>query len=251
MMAASKTLLKRKRAGSDPIEKANAKSDEVFVKENLRPSSSWTSWTHPKTRDTYSLSLNRSDIMSEKDMNTCYDLIEETSRADYEASTTGWDEDKKRVEMKSVGLRYILVKDTGVGENGGDNGGDREEKMNDGDGGEGTVKGFCSFMPTYEEGEAVVYCYEIHLGTELRGTGLGKLLLSYLDNVAIYTPPIEKVMLTCFLSNQIAYNFYQGNGFVIDPISPEPRKLRFGKEFRPDYAILSKVVQRGDAGVGG
>ncbi|KAI1262849.1 acyl-CoA N-acyltransferase [Xylariaceae sp. FL1019] len=251
-MAASMTPLKRKRAAMDPIEEANGKSDEVFLKESLRPSASWTTWTHPKTKSNYSLSLHRSDVMNEKDMDMCYNLIEETSRADYEASTTGWNGHQKRTEMKSAGLRYLLVKETRANEDEGNGGGDPAGGRNeDGAEDEGAVKGFCSFMPTYEEGEAVVYCYEIHLGTELRGTGLGRLLLSYLENVAFHTPPIEKVMLTCFLSNQIAYKFYQGNGFVIDPISPEPRKLRFGKEFRPDYAILSKVVERGHAGAVG
>lgn len=34
---------------------------------------------------------------------------------------------------------------------------------------EGEIKGFMSFMPTYEDGIKVVYLYEIHLIDELRG----------------------------------------------------------------------------------
>lgn len=48
--------------------------------------------------------------------------------------------------MKSDGLRYILVKD-----------------------GDGDLRAFTSLMPCFEEGEPVVYCYEIHLKPELRG----------------------------------------------------------------------------------
>ena len=48
--------------------------------------------------------------------------------------------------MKLLDLKYLLVK--------------RDD---------GKVEGFVSFMPTYEDGYLVIYCYEIHLGEELRG----------------------------------------------------------------------------------
>lgn len=73
-------------------------------------------------------------------------------------------------------------------------------------------------------------------------TGLGKLLLEFHERVAANTPPIKKVMLTCFLSNTRALEFYKRRGFEKDEISPRPRKLRYGKEFVPDYLIMSKVV---------
>ena len=47
--------------------------------------------------------------------------------------------------MKLLDLKYLLVKR------------------------DGKVEGFVSFMPTYEDGYPVIYCYEIHLGEELRG----------------------------------------------------------------------------------
>lgn len=162
--------------------------------------------------------------------------------------------------MKSPDLRYIVVKNE-----------------------EGIIRGFTSLMPTYEEGEPVVYCYEIHLTTELQRyvhrniftlltelysfvflfqplrrfnlttlakpvnsfprTGLGRLLMSFLESVASHTPPIKKIMLTCFLSNQRALAFYKSAGFTKDPISPVPKKLRYGREFIPDYVIMSKNVK--------
>lgn len=48
--------------------------------------------------------------------------------------------------MKSPDLRYILVKDDG-----------------------GAVQGFTSLMPTFENHEPVLYCYEVHLLPELQG----------------------------------------------------------------------------------
>ncbi|KAI0804452.1 acyl-CoA N-acyltransferase [Xylaria sp. FL0064] len=220
-MKTSKEIAKRKRASTDPIEKVNQKSDDQFIKDHLRPSdSSWTSWSPPDTHVPYSLALISARRLASDDLDACYKLIEETSRADYESSTMGWKPIKKLAEMKSPELRYIVVKNN-----------------------EGVVRGFTSLMPTYEEGEPVVYCYEIHLAAELRRTGLGRLLMSFLESVAYYTPPIKKVMLTCFLSNEKALNFYKSAGFTKDPISPEPKKLRYGREFIPDYVIMSKTVE--------
>lgn len=47
--------------------------------------------------------------------------------------------------MRSPDLRYILVKDHA-----------------------GVIQGFTSMMPTFENNEPVVYCYEIHLLPELQ-----------------------------------------------------------------------------------
>lgn len=139
--------------------------------------------------------------------------------------------------MRSPELRYILVQH------------------------EGKVYGFTSLMPTWENGEAVVYCYEIHLRDELRGyvfvcvildranefvrTGLGKLLMGYLGVVAESIAGVEKVMLTCFVSNESARRFYEGLGFGVDEWSPGERKLR-GKRVVPDYVIMSRRVKRRD-----
>lgn len=123
--------------------------------------------------------------------------------------------------MRDPDLRYILVRDPSS-----------------------QVQGFTSLMPTLEEGQPVVYCYEIHLKPELRGTGLASLLMSMLETVAAEVEVIEKVMLTVFTCNQRAVEFYQRCGFERDEISPQPRTLRGGKVKMPDYEILSKKAGR-------
>ncbi|KAI1099691.1 acyl-CoA N-acyltransferase [Jackrogersella minutella] len=224
-----KHTAKRRRAATNPIERANQKDDESFIKEHLCPSTPlWTEWINPKTQDKLSLSLTRSGDLSAEDLDACFQLVEETSRADYEASTIGWKPNKKLAEMRTPELRYIVVKD-----------------------GAGSLRGFTSLMPTYEEGEPVVYCYEIHLKLELQGTGLGMMLMRFLESVAVNTPPIEKVMLTCYLTNQRALAFYRKAGFERDELSPVPRRLRRGKEFIPDYVIMSKVVTRRSLSIAG
>jgi N-alpha-acetyltransferase 40 len=73
-------------------------------------------------------------------------------------------------------------------------------------------------------------------------TGLGTLLIDFHESAARHTPSVEKVMLTCFTRNSSAFQFYRRLGFDIDPISPEPKKLRSGKESVPDYVIMSKTI---------
>lgn len=186
-------------------------------------SSSWTtSWTHPHTGAVYSLSLSQSRNTSEADLDTCCSLVEETSRRDYEASSRGWNPTSKRKEMRDPDLRYVIVRDSIAGE----------------------IRAFTSLMPTLEEGEAVVYCYEIHLKPDLRGTGLAGLLMGFLETVARNIGVMEKVMLTVFTCNTRAVEFYRRCGFETDEASPQPRQLRNGVIKEPDYAIMSKRVDR-------
>ncbi|KAK0648878.1 hypothetical protein B0T16DRAFT_409021 [Cercophora newfieldiana] len=217
----------RKRAPSSPIDLANRKTDEQFVTDYLssdtptNPSLWTTKWTHPQTNDIYTLTLASPANLNPSDLQSCFALIEETSRSDYENSAAKWRPSKKLKEMKSPELRYILVRHPTTL----------------------AIRGFTSLMPTYEEGQPVVYCYEIHLKDELKGTGLAALLMSFHTTVAKAIPPITKVMLTCFLSNQRGLNFYKKLGFETDDISPVPRNLRFAKVFTPDYVIMSKRVR--------
>lgn len=169
----------------------------------------------------YSLSLSQAQSISDDDLEACFLLVKETSEKDYAASSRGWNPKFKKQEMREPDLRYILVKDSS-----------------------GQLCGYTSLMPTIEEGEAVVYCYEIHLNPELRGTGLAGLLMGFLDTVAKNIEVVEKVMLTVFTCNTRAVKFYRHRGFEVDDISPRRRKLRNGVVKEPDYVIMSKRVER-------
>ncbi|KAK3367484.1 acyl-CoA N-acyltransferase [Podospora didyma] len=216
----------RRRTPTNPLELANRKTDDQFINDYLRhgPStteSSWIEeWSNPRTGAKLGVSLASSANLTERELMACFALIEETSRKDYENSTGKWHPDKKLDEMRSPELRYVLVKDE-----------------------TGAVCGFTSLMPTFEAGQPVIYCYEIHLKPDLQGTGLGSLLMGFHMTAATNLPPITKVMLTCFLSNERGLTFYRKLGFEVDDISPSPRKLRFGKVFTPDYVIMSKAVR--------
>ncbi|KAK1247172.1 hypothetical protein MKX07_002081 [Trichoderma sp. CBMAI-0711] len=205
-----------------PIAIANGKTDEEFIRDYLQPSQDWATWTHPPTQKPYSLEFLSSHELSKDDFRSCFDIIELTSGADYRNSSVGWHPSMKKKEMRSPDLRYILVKDN-----------------------QSTVKGFTSLMPTFENHEPVLYCYEVHLVPELQGSGLGKHLMAQLITIAENIPSTKKVMLTCFTSNASGLKFYEKLGFTKDAFSPRDRTLRGGKVVKPDYVILSRETAHG------
>ncbi|RCI12295.1 hypothetical protein L249_0271 [Ophiocordyceps polyrhachis-furcata BCC 54312] len=208
----------------EAIEEANSLSDEEFLQRLIHPSpeSSWPEWTHPQTGATYHLRLTRTEALTEKEVDDCLALVQQTSGDAYRASANGWRPGAKRREMRTAGLRYVLVR------------GDRHH---------GPLVGFVSMMLTWEAGEAVVYCYEIHLEALLRGSGLGTMLMGFVASVARRTPHVAKVMLTCFTSNSRARAFYSRLGYGVDASSPrETRELRGGRTVGSQYVILSLVV---------
>lgn len=84
--------------------------------------------------------------MVDVELEACFNLVVETSGEHYRGSSAGWHPAAKKKEMRSPDLRYILVKNA-----------------------DGVLMGFTSMMPTFENHEPVIYCYEIHLKPELQG----------------------------------------------------------------------------------
>lgn len=195
--------------------------------------------------------------MSEDDLDACYQMVYETSGEDYRNSADGWNETAKRTEMKSDELKYILVE---ISE---EQGTAQEVGEAPRDPGKGRLRGFLSMMPTFENGEPVMYCYEVHVQPYLQGsvypnwsflftapvlmvrnrTGLAQLLMKYILQTAANIPNTEKTMLTCFVSNKRGRRFYERLGFEVDESSPKARRLRSGKTITSDYEILSKRTE--------
>ncbi|TGO56958.1 hypothetical protein BCON_0071g00120 [Botryotinia convoluta] len=258
---------------SDSIAIACAKSLEDFERDYMPPRPSYALYnTSPKSEDeevkSYKLGLYKPSTLRREDLTACLELVEMTSGKHYRESKGGWNGRRKRREMELWDLRYLVVREVGVGigegegewEDDKDEDGDTEGEENRGDSeevkeeiileergeegeGGGEIKGFMSFMPTFEDGIKVVYLYEIHLMDELRGTGLGTHLMSLLTNIARAIPGVEKTMLTCYTANEAALKFYRKLGYEKDEYSPEPKRLKGGKVLESDYVILSKRVE--------
>ncbi|KAG5928447.1 hypothetical protein E4U42_000651 [Claviceps africana] len=202
------------RQETDPIDEANAKSDAAFLVEYF-PSFP-PEWTHPTTKVSYALRLVQAGKLSEAQVKACFEIVRETSRDDYRNSSVGWHPRAKQNEMREPEMRYILVL--------------RQER----------VCGFMSFMPSHDSGQAVLFCYEIHLRAELKGSGLGKQLMRLFLEAGDRMDGVSKVMLQCFVSNTHARMFYERVGFEVDDSSPRERKLRDGRVVLPSYLVLSQ-----------
>lgn len=174
------------------------------------------------------------------------------TRRRYKRSDMGWSATRKKKEMKHPAMRFLVLQVRS-----------REKELVEG--GEGDwededegVVGFLSFMITEEEGERVVYCYELQLDSTSRGLGLGRHLMGVMEDFG-RAVGVGKAMLTCFAENKGAMGFYGRNGYVClfgeiwgvwltrcryekDEISPEPKRLRGGLVKESSYHILSKVL---------
>ncbi|KAL8837784.1 MAG: hypothetical protein Q9170_002402 [Blastenia crenularia] len=173
-------------------------------------------------RESHLIHFESSSTIFRDDLNACYKLVAASSADAYAASSVGWSPTKKRKEMKLPDLRYLLL-------------------VNDID---SQVEGFLSFMLTYEDAHEVVYCYELHLVAWLQGQGLGRYLMGLMETVGS-NAGVQKSMLTVFVENNAAINFYNKLGYTKDDFSPEPRTLRNGTVKMPTYVILSKSLQEG------
>ncbi|SMR52573.1 unnamed protein product [Zymoseptoria tritici ST99CH_3D1] len=163
--------------------------------------------------------------MKPEQLEECLKLVETTSRPDYENSSWGWHANRKRKEMKEKEMRYVILWQRPVRE-----------------GQPSTMLGFLSFMLTHDSTPAVpvLYVYEIHLAKIARRRGLGYALMNVARGIASKVG-VEKVMLTCFLSNTAALEFYRNLGFKKDVCSPEDRRTR-NKVVKTDYMIMSEDV---------
>jgi len=201
------------------IETANALSPSDFLAKFLPSTSLPIPFQPTPEAKPYSISLVQSADLEKTDLSTCFSLIEATSSEAYAASSLGWHPVKKRREMRLPDLRYLLVKEMPSA----------------------APEAFCSFMLTYEDGNEVVYCYEVHISQHLQGKGLGKRLMQIMEDVG-RRAGMEKVMLTVFMANEGARRFYTGIGYVVDEYSPGERILRNGVVKEPDLQILSKPL---------
>jgi N-alpha-acetyltransferase 40 len=158
--------------------------------------------------------------ISDSDRQACCTLVRTNLKALYEQSSWGWSEERKAEEMNDDAARFILIHGTLARE--------------------ATLLAFLSFQVVDEEDEAVIYCYEVQLDASIRGRGIGTRMMKLVEAVAL-DHGLHKSMLTAFVANDAAMQFYKKLGYVTDSTSPQPKLLR-GRKVFADYIILSKAL---------
>ncbi|PPQ64438.1 hypothetical protein CVT26_002145 [Gymnopilus dilepis] len=149
-------------------------------------------------------------------------LFEENMYEFYKDSLFGWDPPTKRKELFSRLSRYILVY--------------RNDTAN--------LLAFTMFRFELDQGEKLLYCYELQVSKCYQNQGLGRKLLSELTKLC-EAFRMEKIMLTVLKKNARASAFYKTSGFVVDPSSPsyvESDEEVDDATEDVDYDILSKSI---------
>lgn len=165
------------------------------------------------------LECKRLTDMSTEDIDWAFNLTKHNMQLLYENSTWGWNDKKKKDEMTEDKAWYLIS---------------RVES--------GKAVAFSHFRFDLEEGDEVLYCYEIQVESEARGKGLGKFLMQILEMMA-HRAQMKKVMLTVFKENERAINFFcnimkfqtdETSPAIWDPMNPEDYC----------YDILSKTLMK-------
>eukprot|EP01114_Cavostelium_apophysatum_P009050 TRINITY_DN22128_c0_g1_i1.p1 TRINITY_DN22128_c0_g1~~TRINITY_DN22128_c0_g1_i1.p1 ORF type:complete len:225 (-),score=46.78 TRINITY_DN22128_c0_g1_i1:31-705(-) len=136
----------------------------------------------------------------------------------YEGSW-GWDERKKREEMREEDAKYIVAFD-------------RQTK---------NAVAFLAFRFIMEDDlRLVAYCYEIQVSDVARGKGLGKFMMQILELVGKKNG-MNWAMLTTLKNNIEATKFYTKHlNYKVDESSPELCDPKNASTYT--YQILSKLI---------
>jgi ribosomal protein S18 acetylase RimI-like enzyme len=218
----------------------------------------------------YKLDYYNVEDLPKEDMEKCFALLIQTSKQDYAPSTRGWHPKRKRKEMMEDNMRYLIVRkqasDTTVQEQAeisttSSSTASPQLTASSRDSGIALAResrdlddyGFMSYQLDddwtvhSDDYIPVLYIYEIHLGQNLRGIGIGKHLMDLAKHIALATS-MDKVELTVFTSNVYAELFYRSLGFETDETSFTTVK-KGRKMIKTDWLILSLKTKKDTNGI--
>ncbi|KAI0704945.1 acyl-CoA N-acyltransferase [Cytidiella melzeri] len=205
-----------------------AKQAEQLVKRANKATAAQLSKDLPSTvclNDTImQVELKLASSLASEEREIIWKIADTNMRELASKSSMGWDEqDKKQELFDPLTSRFIIVRST-VGD---------EEIAAD-------IAAFVMFRFEYDQGERLLYCYEIQVTEPWRKHGLGRFLASQIIKIASRWN-MEKVMLTVLKANQGACRFYAAMGFIKDETSPDytPEDTTEADVEPCDYDIMS------------
>lgn len=161
-----------------------------------------------------SLKCTRVKKLDESTKEWCFDLFKRNMKSIYEKSKSGYDEKEKREEMFDCPSAYYLIA--------------YEDKS-------GKPIAYSHFRFDMDYDSEILYCYELHVESEMRKLGIGKYLMQILEELCECLE-LEKVMLTCSKYNTNGLRFFKETlGYERDEtdLNDEDPSV--------DYEILSKT----------
>jgi len=152
----------------------------------------------------------------------------------YTESSFGWDPPNKKAELFDDLSRFIVVRDPESG----------PSLLQP-----ATIIAYTMFRFDREADEDVLYCYELQVAGSAQKSGLGKMLMGWLEFIGARLG-LTKIMLTQLKDNESAFHFYNRIGFTEDPSSPG---FTYGDDVNDgevwededcDYRILSRAIRK-------
>ncbi|XP_011874635.1 PREDICTED: N-alpha-acetyltransferase 40 [Vollenhovia emeryi] len=161
-----------------------------------------------KDNDAIELTCVRAKDASPECFSWIMDIMIRNMKDMYLRSSWSWDEAEKRAELTEETAWYLIASRNGH------------------------YLGFSHFRFDIDNGDVVLYCYELQLEPSVRRKGLGRFIMSALETMA-YRNKMLKVVLTIFKHNPSAIQFFYALGYKLDNSNP-PASAHL------DYIILSK-----------
>lgn len=184
MEALLQSLLKRPRRGrkkvtpTEIISRANAVVDP-FSELQMTMELPYSRLSEVRLRATSGSALSKPD---------CEWILKSVTelKSLYEQSSMGWDEAEKRKELQHPDQRFFIASHDDFGER----------------------IAFLSYRWDIEEGQPVMYVYEVGVADDARGNRLGLALMKYAEDLCRQLS-IGCIMLTVFVQNQAAMSLYR------------------------------------------
>ncbi|XP_016952179.1 N-alpha-acetyltransferase 40 [Drosophila biarmipes] len=178
--------------------------------QNPLESLSYQSYKAPSGEEFKLICRTKTDADS-KLLKWAFKLAETNVGPYYKQLKMGWQPKIKQAELNKNWARYLVAQN--------------EKKEN---------VAYSMFRFDMDHGDCVLYCYEMQVAEEHRRKGLGKFIMSILEDCARLWH-LEKIMLTVLNNNETSISFFKQLGYVKDEISPDVLE-------QADYQIFSKSM---------
>ncbi|XP_055849409.1 N-alpha-acetyltransferase 40 [Episyrphus balteatus] len=160
----------------------------------------------------YTLYCKTKADMDSKILKWAFKLAEKNVGPFYKESKMGWQPKIKQNDLNKNWARYLVALDKSK-----------------------NPVAYAMFRFDLDYGNAVLYCYEMQIEKSSQRQGLGKFMMTALENCAKHWD-MEKVVLTVLKNNPIAAEFFRKIGFALDETSPDVLE-------KAEYEILSKQIR--------